>query len=90
MVEEYGGVVQFAGLIVQSGINAFLAAEQGLAELPLTRSWGKTTVTEYTVQLHRGHIMRKMEADSFAALVRMADKVRLLHPPRNQIEFVAS
>ena len=45
MVEEYAGVVQFAGLIVQSGINAFLAAEQGLAELPLTRSWGKTTVT---------------------------------------------
>ncbi|MEA2961727.1 MAG: aldehyde dehydrogenase, partial [Alphaproteobacteria bacterium] len=24
MVEEYGGVVRFAGLIVQSGINAFL------------------------------------------------------------------
>jgi aldehyde dehydrogenase (NAD+) len=45
MVEEYGGVVQFAGLIVQSGINAFLAAERGLEELPLTRSWGKTTVT---------------------------------------------
>jgi FixJ family two-component response regulator len=34
-------------------------------------------ITEYTVQLHRGHIMRKMEADSFAALVRMADKVCL-------------
>jgi aldehyde dehydrogenase (NAD+) len=45
MVEEYGGVIQFAGLIVQSGINAFLAAEQALQELPLTRSWGKTTVT---------------------------------------------
>jgi aldehyde dehydrogenase (NAD+) len=45
MVEEYGGVVQFAGLIVQSGINAFRAAEQGLEELPLTRSRGKTTVT---------------------------------------------
>src|SRR6266849_6805419 len=45
MVEEYGGVVQFAGLIVQSGVNAFLAAEQALQELPLTRSWGKTTVT---------------------------------------------
>jgi len=45
MVEEYGGVVQFAGLIVQSGINAFQAAEQALDELPLTRSWGKTTVT---------------------------------------------
>src|SRR3984957_11374638 len=45
MVEEYGGVVQFAGLIVQSGINAFRAAEQALQEIPLTRSWGKTTIT---------------------------------------------
>jgi aldehyde dehydrogenase (NAD+) len=45
MVEEYGGVVQFAGLIVQSGINAFLATEKALQEMPLTRSWGKTTVT---------------------------------------------
>jgi aldehyde dehydrogenase (NAD+) len=45
MVEEYGGVVQFAGLIVQSGVTAFQAAEQALEEMPLTRSWGKTTVT---------------------------------------------
>ncbi len=45
MVEEYGGVVQFAGLIVQSGITAFLAAEKALEEMPLTRSWDKTTVT---------------------------------------------
>jgi aldehyde dehydrogenase (NAD+) len=45
MVEEYGGVVQFAKLIVESGVNAFPAAEKGLEELPLTRSWGKTTVT---------------------------------------------
>jgi aldehyde dehydrogenase (NAD+) len=45
MVEEYGGVVQFAGPIVQSGANAFLAAERALKELPLTRTWGKTTVT---------------------------------------------
>jgi aldehyde dehydrogenase (NAD+) len=37
-VEEYGGVIQFARLIVQSGVNAFLAAEQALQELPLTRS----------------------------------------------------
>src|SRR6476620_2685149 len=45
MVEEYGGVVQFAALIVQSGINAFLATEKALEEMPLTRSWDKTTVT---------------------------------------------
>jgi aldehyde dehydrogenase (NAD+) len=45
MVEEYGGVVQFAGIIVQTGVSAFLAAEQALQELPLTRNWGKTTVT---------------------------------------------
>jgi aldehyde dehydrogenase (NAD+) len=45
MVEEYGGVVRFAGLIVQSGINAFLAAEKALEGMPLTRSWDKTTVT---------------------------------------------
>src|SRR5216684_2962144 len=45
MVEEYGGVVQFAGPIVQSGVNAFLAAEKALEEMPLTRSWDKTTVT---------------------------------------------
>ena len=45
MVEEYGGVVQFARLIVESGVNAFPAAEKGLEDLPLTRSWGRTTVT---------------------------------------------
>src|SRR6201997_650575 len=45
MVEEYGGVVRFAGLIVQSGVNAFLAAERALQEMPWTRSWDKTTVT---------------------------------------------
>jgi aldehyde dehydrogenase (NAD+) len=45
MVEEYGGVVQFAGIIAQTGVSAFLAAEQALQELPLTRNWGKTTVT---------------------------------------------
>ena len=45
MVEEYGGVVQFARLIVESGVTAFPAAETALQELPLTKRWGKTTVT---------------------------------------------
>src|SRR6267154_2283633 len=34
-------------------------------------------ITEYTVQIHRGHIMRKMEADSFATLVKLAGKLML-------------
>jgi len=46
-------------------------------------------ITEYTVQLHRGHIMRKMEADSFATLVRLADKVRPRIPHRQEIESAA-
>jgi aldehyde dehydrogenase (NAD+) len=45
MVEEYGGVVQFARLIVQSGADAFLASEKAVQEIPWTQSWGKTTVT---------------------------------------------
>src|SRR3984885_11011291 len=45
MVEEYGGVIQFARPIVESGINAFLASEKALQEVELIRSWGKTTVT---------------------------------------------
>ncbi len=44
-------------------------------------------ITEYTVQLHRGHIMRKMEADSFAALVRMADKLSPNHQQHAQAQF---
>ena len=31
-------------------------------------------IVEYTVQIHRSHIMRKMEADSFATLVKLASK----------------
>jgi FixJ family two-component response regulator len=34
-------------------------------------------ITEYTVQIHWGHIMRKMEADSFATLVKLAGKLNL-------------
>jgi len=45
MIEEYGGVSQFARLIVQSGVNAFSAAEKALQEMQWTRSWDKTTVT---------------------------------------------
>jgi len=45
MVEEYGGAIQFSRLIIEAAANVFLAAAKALQELPLTRSWGKTTVT---------------------------------------------
>jgi FixJ family two-component response regulator len=37
-------------------------------------------ITEYTVQIHRGNIMRKMKADSFATLVKQAGKLNLEQP----------
>jgi FixJ family two-component response regulator len=40
-------------------------------------------ITEYTVQIHRGHIMRKMEADSFATLVKLAAELTLETSSRN-------
>jgi FixJ family two-component response regulator len=38
-------------------------------------------ISEITVKAHRGKLMRKMKADSFAALVRMADKLHLAPDP---------
>jgi FixJ family two-component response regulator len=48
-------------LVVSGLMNKQAAAELG--------------ITEYTVQVHRGHVMRKMRADSFASLVRMAERL---------------
>jgi Aldehyde dehydrogenase family len=45
MVEEYGGTVTFSRLMMEAAANVFLSAEKALQELPLTRSWNKTTVT---------------------------------------------
>jgi len=36
---------------------------------------GELTITEDTVKFHRGHVMRKMCADSLADLVRMAENL---------------
>ena len=45
MVEEYGGTVRFSELIVRSAADSFLQAERALQQLPLVRTWGKTTVS---------------------------------------------
>ena len=54
---------QVLPLLVRGLLNKQAASELG--------------ITEYTVQIHRGHIMRKMEADSFATLVKFASKLNL-------------
>jgi FixJ family two-component response regulator len=54
---------QVLGLLVRGLLNKQAGFELG--------------ITEYTVQVHRAHIMRKMEADSFATLVRLAAKFTL-------------
>jgi aldehyde dehydrogenase (NAD+) len=45
MVEEYGGTARFSELMVQSAAGSFLQAEKALQQLPLVRTWDKTTVS---------------------------------------------
>jgi aldehyde dehydrogenase (NAD+) len=45
MVEEYGAPAVFCRAMVDAAADVFLSAEKALHQLPLTRSWGKTTVT---------------------------------------------
>ncbi len=48
--------------------------------LPNKQAAFELGITEYTVQIHRGHIMRKMQADSFATLVKLAGRLNLAPP----------
>jgi FixJ family two-component response regulator len=46
---------------------------------------GKLGISEITVKAHRGNVMRKMQAASFAHLINMAARLRLAAPTRTDI-----
>ena len=43
---------------------------------------GELGISEITVKAHRGQVMQKMKADSFAELVKMAARLGLAHAPK--------
>ena len=70
------GRMQFAALLAKHELltvrerEVFMLVSSGLMNKQIAQS---LDISEITVQIHRTRVMRKMEARSFASLVRMAD-----------------
>src|SRR5246500_3350091 len=73
MVEEYGGTIAFSRILMDGAANVFLSAEKALQELPLTRSWGKTTVTLEPVGV--AGLITPWNANSFFLSAKLASAV---------------
>ncbi len=73
MVEEYGGTAVFSRIMMEAAAKVFLSAEKALQELPLTRSWGKTTVTLEPVGV--AGLITPWNANSFFLSAKLASAV---------------
>jgi aldehyde dehydrogenase (NAD+) len=70
MIKEYGGTAVFSRLIMEAAANVFLATEKALQELPLTRSWGTTTITMEPVGV--AGLITPWNANSFFLSAKLA------------------
>src|ERR1700740_1288837 len=73
MVEEYGGTIAFSRILMEGAANVFLSTEKALQELPLTWSWGKTTVTLEPVGV--AGLITPWNANSFFLSAKLASAV---------------
>ena len=73
MVEEYAGPAVFCRTMMEAAANVFLSAEKALQELPLTRSWGKTTITLEPVGV--AGLITPWNANSFFLCAKLASAV---------------
>ncbi|MNW15726.1 Transcriptional regulatory protein FixJ [compost metagenome] len=69
-----GAVVELAKTLTRREHEVMTAVVQGLMNKQIAFNLG---ISEITVKLHRGNVMRKMEARSVAELVRKAELLGL-------------
>ena len=73
---------------LQSRYESLTAREQEVMQQVVSGLLNKQiaaelNITEYTVKIHRGRVMRKMHAESLADLVRMAENLAIRSPKRS-------